>query len=590
MPTILVADDNSNIQKMVSLVFEEKGIRVVAVGNGEAACRKMAEVRPDIVLADVFMPVRSGYEVCEFVKHDSQFSGIPVILLVGAFDPLDEKEAQRVGADGVLKKPFVPPDPLIAMVTSLLPKIEPPVEPPAKHEIPALPKEWTPAQRAPAVPTYELRQAVPEEFSYGSVPHDFDERADTAPAFGEPVATPPAKHNEKEEEDDYEQPVSEWKRRRNTVEYDIPAAESASMVEKLSGQATAEDLPFLDTKGASEATHVPFGGANVPEKADPHPMPARDEWMDLMEIPQAKKGDPATEPREVPVPAALAEKSEPASSSRTALDDNSSMSLSGSLRLIEREAPASDYASREEPPQHDAPLRYDDRPAETGVSKENVAEHVSQYEAASQHEEPLQYEELPKYEAGPPKSDSVPEKLPWREEQHRDEVSSPHEGSSSGDDRGLDPVRARQTDWPAPPAETIPFPAPPEIASAFEVPNASRDAEIATHETHEEFSYVAEPLEEVAGSGKTAPEETPATPTEVSATDSTVPSEPYEKEPPAQAADAAPTRSSEMDPAAIDSVVAKLLEKLEPQIHQALSNGILRPLVEEMLNRERDKK
>ncbi|HEV2314690.1 MAG TPA: response regulator, partial [Candidatus Acidoferrales bacterium] len=76
MPTILVADDNSNIQKMVSLVFEEKGMRVVAVGNGEAACRKIPEVRPDIVLADVFMPVRNGYEVCEFVKQDSQFAHI----------------------------------------------------------------------------------------------------------------------------------------------------------------------------------------------------------------------------------------------------------------------------------------------------------------------------------------------------------------------------------------------------------------------------------------------------------------------------------------------------------------------------------
>src|SRR5579864_9441567 len=105
---------------MVSLVFEEKGIRVVAVGNGEAACRKIPEVRPDIVLADVFMPVRNGYEVCEFVKQTSQFASIPVILLVGAFDPLDEKEAHRVGADGVLKKPFVPPDPLIAMVVSTL--------------------------------------------------------------------------------------------------------------------------------------------------------------------------------------------------------------------------------------------------------------------------------------------------------------------------------------------------------------------------------------------------------------------------------------------------------------------------------------
>ena len=120
MAKILVADDNSNIQKMVGLALRDQGIEVVAVGNGEAAVRKISDIRPDLVLADVFMPVRNGYEVCQYVKSDPSLAHIPVILLVGAFDPLDEQEAQRVGADGVLKKPFVPPDPLISMVKSAL--------------------------------------------------------------------------------------------------------------------------------------------------------------------------------------------------------------------------------------------------------------------------------------------------------------------------------------------------------------------------------------------------------------------------------------------------------------------------------------
>ncbi len=120
MAKILVADDNSNIQKMVGLALKDQGIDVVAVGNGEAAVRKIADLKPDLVLADVFMPVRNGYEVCRFVKEDPALAHIPVILLVGAFDPLDEQEAQRSGADGVLKKPFVPPDPLISMVKSAL--------------------------------------------------------------------------------------------------------------------------------------------------------------------------------------------------------------------------------------------------------------------------------------------------------------------------------------------------------------------------------------------------------------------------------------------------------------------------------------
>lgn len=144
MAKILVADDNSNIQKMVGLALKDHGIEVIAVGNGEAAVRKISDIHPDLVLADVFMPVRNGYEVCKYVKDDSALSHIPVILLVGAFDPLDEQEAQRAGADGVLKKPFVPPDPLISMVKSALvragvahagftppkPVVEAPPEPP----------------------------------------------------------------------------------------------------------------------------------------------------------------------------------------------------------------------------------------------------------------------------------------------------------------------------------------------------------------------------------------------------------------------------------------------------------------------------
>ena len=120
MAKILVADDNSNVQKTVALALAELGVEVVAVNNGDAAVRRLADVSPDLVLADIFMPVRNGYEVCEFIKKDSRFSHVPVVLLVGAFDPLDEPEAQRVGADGILKKPFVPPDPLIAMVKTLL--------------------------------------------------------------------------------------------------------------------------------------------------------------------------------------------------------------------------------------------------------------------------------------------------------------------------------------------------------------------------------------------------------------------------------------------------------------------------------------
>jgi len=191
---ILVADDNSNIQKMVGLALKDHGIDVVAVGNGEAAVRKIADVRPDLVLADVFMPVRNGYEVCQFVKADSTLSHIPVILLVGAFDPLDEQEAQRSGADGVLKKPFVPPDPLISMVKSALVRAgvahagftpAKPVEeaPPPVAEAPA-----PPASRKIALPAFSESEPVVDETPSRLAPVKIDSEQQPV-AFGSLLGT-----------------------------------------------------------------------------------------------------------------------------------------------------------------------------------------------------------------------------------------------------------------------------------------------------------------------------------------------------------------------------------------------------------------
>lgn len=123
MPKILVADDNSNIQKMAANALKDLGIDVVGFSNGEMAVRKLPDVRPDLILADVFMPVRDGYELCDWVKKNEQFAHIPVFLLVGAFDPLDESRVQAVKADGIIKKPFVPPDRLITVVQAMLERV-----------------------------------------------------------------------------------------------------------------------------------------------------------------------------------------------------------------------------------------------------------------------------------------------------------------------------------------------------------------------------------------------------------------------------------------------------------------------------------
>lgn len=103
---ILLADDSITIQKVVNLTFADEGIEVVAVSNGEMAERRLNEIDPDLVLADIFMPGKNGYELCEHIKQSPQFQNVPVVLLVGAFEPFDQNEARRVKADAHLTKPF----------------------------------------------------------------------------------------------------------------------------------------------------------------------------------------------------------------------------------------------------------------------------------------------------------------------------------------------------------------------------------------------------------------------------------------------------------------------------------------------------
>ncbi|MFY9556480.1 MAG: response regulator [Blastocatellia bacterium] len=103
---ILLADDSITIQKVVNLTFADEGIEVVAVSSGDLAERRLPEINPDLVLADIFMPGKNGYELCESIKQNSQFRNVPVVLLVGAFEPFDQVEARRVQADAHLTKPF----------------------------------------------------------------------------------------------------------------------------------------------------------------------------------------------------------------------------------------------------------------------------------------------------------------------------------------------------------------------------------------------------------------------------------------------------------------------------------------------------
>ena len=116
---LLLADDSVTIQRVVELTFSGEDMQVITVGDGEQAIARIPLERPDIVLADIGMPKRSGYDVAAFVKGQPDLAHIPVLLLAGAFEPVDEARAQQVKCDGVLVKPFEPQQ-VVARVRELV--------------------------------------------------------------------------------------------------------------------------------------------------------------------------------------------------------------------------------------------------------------------------------------------------------------------------------------------------------------------------------------------------------------------------------------------------------------------------------------
>ncbi len=175
---LLLADDSATIQKVIDLTFADEGVQVLAVSNGQEAIDKLLDFAPDIVLADVFMPSPDGYEVCRYVKTNEKLKHIPVMLLVGSFEPFDEAEARRVGADDILTKPFSSIRRLIDRVGALV------GSPPAEKEASTaeLPKTEEPAED-PRLSAQELELTTAD-----TIPLPDDMVVDNLPRVDAPVS------------------------------------------------------------------------------------------------------------------------------------------------------------------------------------------------------------------------------------------------------------------------------------------------------------------------------------------------------------------------------------------------------------------
>ena len=635
MPRIMIADDNTNIQKMVVLAFEERGIEVVAVGNGEAAVRRLPDACPDLILADVFMPVRNGYEVCEFVKKDSRFSHVPVILLVGAFDPLDEKEARRVGADGVLKKPFVPPDPLIAMVTSALeknPKIaaelakarEVPVEPPA----PPMPALEIPT-KADLKPLPEFPEPTPEEaaaiYGFGKGVRSLD---DEEVATGKEPKSPVADAEEEEAEEFEGAATSNDWRRKSGMDIEIPgnvASEPAFsygrevspalfpserdvpprrvhvpdevIEQKVAAQEAkpaATSAPKLEPDSAEQLFHPPARPQPEPistqaqiqepaakQDAEPEfaPLPRTRSWMDLMSAPPAES--PATG---WPVHA----------STRQPSADIGQPQASSTAPHVEQEAASPAPAISESQPE--ASSFEEDEPKKKSWftdAVEAVREAVNSVVQEGSHEaNQVEANDAIQADIHEPAHEPAPHPASSVAPITREELDAePAEMTPSRKDPALiEPAAARVT--------SEPLLVKNEPSQSFGYGKRAED-------TSPAHTFIPAPVEEhfsekassSGGFSFFAPESHEPAPREPNPADygERIPTGP----PPNREALAeipflmpppAHSDSGKVDQDTVDAVVARVLEKLEPQLHDLLSKGVLKPLIENMLQGELAKK
>ena len=151
---LLLADDSAAIRRVIKLTFAEEDVDVVAVVDGAQAIEAIAREAPDIVLADASLPGTDGYDVASFIRNEAALARIPVVLLTGAFEPLDESRAASCGCRAVLVKPFAPRQvidtvrellgPAAGSATAATPSASAPVE---RDDAAGAPAESAPVER-----------------------------------------------------------------------------------------------------------------------------------------------------------------------------------------------------------------------------------------------------------------------------------------------------------------------------------------------------------------------------------------------------------------------------------------------------------
>ncbi len=240
---LLLSDDSITIQKVVELVLAEEGFEIKATNDGEEALSAIQTFMPDVVLADIEMPKVNGYQLCEKIKTNPDTKDIPVILLAGAFEPLDEELAKNVGADDYIVKPFESQE-LISKINAAVASKE------MIHEAPAAAFA---AEEAPEVVSEEDLWAMEEIPSEAVLAEGLmeetrvEEAIAEAPEFAEAaeVEIEPEKATAAEEAALEEVPPI------TPSQIELPSKEDvADMVRKAVNERVSTELSSIDIKGS----------------------------------------------------------------------------------------------------------------------------------------------------------------------------------------------------------------------------------------------------------------------------------------------------------------------------------------------------
>jgi CheY-like chemotaxis protein len=105
MSRILLADDSPQALRLAEQILSSQH-QVVSVMDGATALRRLTDVKPDLLIADVYLPTRSGFELARFLKSQPEHRHVPIIFAASPVDEFNEQDARNAGADIILRKPF----------------------------------------------------------------------------------------------------------------------------------------------------------------------------------------------------------------------------------------------------------------------------------------------------------------------------------------------------------------------------------------------------------------------------------------------------------------------------------------------------